>query len=476
MQKPAVSSNRILITQAKAIVTCNAQDSCHLNSDMLIEDGIIRKIGKNLKVDGAETISAEGKILYPGLVNTHHHFFQTAIRNLITIDYPNLSVLDWIEQIYKLFSLVNEEVIYYSTLTAFSDLIKHGCTTALDHQYCFPRHAPKNLVDRQMEAAGMMGIRYHAARGANTLSQSRGSTVPDELVETTDEFLLDCERLITTWHDASYGSMHQIVVAPCQPINCKEETFIEAASLARKHAVQLHTHLGEGENSSMIARWGQRTLTWCRDRDFIGNDVFFAHGWELTPEEYILMAESGTGLAHCPAPAMLGGFPFLDIPAMQKAGMVLGLGVDGSATNDGSNLLDSLRMAYLMQANQSKVRGGAPTPYHLLEIATNGGVSLLGREDIGSLETGKAADLFMIDADQLELAGALHDPKNLLGKVGITGPVWLTMVAGKVVYTQGTLYDSSGAAIDERSLINEAEAVCNRIIRNPGKQYYSFSS
>jgi hydroxyatrazine ethylaminohydrolase len=216
----------------------------------------------------------------------------------------------------------------------------------------------------------------------------------------------------------------------------------------------------------MEERWGMRTLPWCQEIGFVGPDVWYAHGWELKPHEYGVMASTGTGLSHCPAPAVLGGFPIIDIPAMLKAGMRLGLGCDGSATNDGSNLLDSLRMAYLMQAYNSKKRGSCPRPYDLLKIATVGGARLLGRDDIGSLEPGKAADLFMVDAGKLELAGATHDPANLLARLGVTGPASLTMVNGKVVYSEGRI-----AGIDEGDLAEKADRACARAIRSKSAAY-----
>ena len=317
-----------------------------------------------------------------------------------------------------------------------------------------------------MEAAELLGMRYHAGRGANTLPKSEGSTVPDEMVETTDEFLKDCERLIDKYHDSDPFSMCQIIVAPCQPINCYKETFTESISLARDKGVYLHTHLGEGENDPMSLRWGKRTLEWCEDIGFIGSDVWYAHGWELTPEEYKVMAKTKTGLSHCPAPATLGGFPILDIPAMKKAGMSLSLGCDGSSTNDSSNLLDSLRMAYLMQSFHSKERGGSPTSYEMLKLATVGGAQMMGRNDIGSLEVGKGADLFMIDTEKLEYSGALHDPANLIARMGATGPVWLTMINGKVVFRDGVLQ-----GIDEKGLAEEAEEACTRVIRNQSSKY-----
>ena len=459
-------ARKLVIRNALAIVTCDGADRVLRGADLAVEGQRITAIGAGLPVEGAETLDARGKLVYPGLVNTHHHFFQTFVRNLLAVDYPSLSVLDWIGRIYQIFKLVDADVIYHSSLVAMADLLKHGCTCAFDHQYCFPRHAGKELVDCQFEAASLLGIRYHAGRGANTLPMSEGSTIPDEMLEGTDEFLADCERLIGRYHDPAPFSMRQIVVSPCQPINCRRETFVESLALARSKGVRLHTHLGEGENPPMVARWGKRTLDWCEELGFVGPDVWLAHAWELTPEEHRALARTRTGVSHCPAPATLGGFPILDIPAMTAAGVRLGLGCDGSATNDSSNLLDSLRMAYLMQAFHAKQRGSCPTPYQLLKIACAGGADLLGRPDLGSLEVGKAADLFMVDAEKLELAGALHDPANLLARTGVVGPVHLTMVGGEVVFSEGRLL-----RIDERAVAEQAERVCDRAIRGRSEAY-----
>lgn len=453
-------SENILIKNAAAIITCDRHDTVFRNSDLLVSGPEIREIAPNLAADDANVIDAAGCFVYPGLINTHHHFFQTFVRNLLTVDYPNMLVLDWIRKIYEIFKRIDADCVYYSSLVAMADLVKHGCTTAYDHQYCYPRHAGKELVDRQFEAAERIGIRYHAGRGANTLPMDEGSTVPDEMVESTDEFLQDCERLIGSYHDGNPFSMRQIVVSPCQPINCYKETFTESLALARDKGVRLHTHLGEGENPNMLERYGMRTLAWCDDIGFVGEDIWYAHGWELLPEEYELMSSTQTGLSHCPAPAVLGGFNIIDIPAMQKAGMRLSLGVDGSATNDGSNLLDSLRMAFLMQSFHGKSRGASITPYELLKVCSKGGADILGRADLGSLEKGKGADLFMLDVRRLEYAGAVHDPANFLARVGITGGVDLTMVNGKIVYQ-----DRQFPGIDHQALFEKAEKVCDRVIR-----------
>ena len=462
-------SKKILIKNAQAVVTCDDFDNVFRDCDILIDGPKIIQIGKDINCPDSEQIKAKGKFVYPGLINTHHHFFQTFVRNLDNVDYINLHVVDWLEQIYPIFQYVNEDVIYYSTLTALADLIKHGCTCAFDHQYCYTKASGKNLVDRQMEVAEMLGIRYHAGRGTNTLPKSQGSTIPDNMLETTDEFLNDCVRLIDLYHDNNPFSMKQIVMAPCQPINSYKETFSETVTVAREHGVYMHTHLGEGEYDLMRERWGKDTLEWCADIGFIGKDVWYAHSWEVTPQQYKLIADNGSGIAHCPSPAILGGFGILDIKALQTAGVNVSLGVDGSATNDSSNLLDSLRTSFFMQAWHSKQRNGAVGAYDMLKVATRGGAAALGRPDLGSLEVGKAADLFMIDAETLELTGTRHNPGSLLARVAVTGPVWMTMINGKIVFKDNMLL-----GIDEYKLAEEGEKICDAVFRGPCEAFHKF--
>ena len=231
--------------------------------------------------------------------------------------------------------------------------------------------------------------------------------------------------------------------------------------------MRLHTHLGEGESEGIKERYGVRTVEWCREMGFVGEDVFYAHAWELTPEEYKVLAETKTGISHCPAPAVLGGFPILDIKKLTEMGILVSLGCDGSATNDSSNELDALRMAYLMQSYHTKERGGCTSAYDMLKVATINGAKMLGRPELGSLEIEKGADLFMIDTNKLELTGALHDPKNMLARVGVTGPVWMTMVNGKVVYKDGHL-----TGVDEEKLAREGEEVCTKVLRNEFKNFW----
>lgn len=223
----------------------------------------------------------------------------------------------------------------------------------------------------------------------------------------------------------------------------------------------MHTHLCEGENAVMLERKGMRSAAWCEKIGFLGPDVWFAHGWELLPEEYSLLGQTGCGVSHCPAPAILGGRGIIDIPAMQDAGIRVSLGCDGSATNDGSSLMDAMRLAYVMQSSRRSFREKDVTPYDILKTATIHGANTLGRYDLGSLEPEKAADLFMIDTGTLEMCGALHDPKNILSYTAVTGPVWLTMINGTVVYKENQLMN-----IDERDLARKGEAVCDKVLRN----------
>jgi hydroxyatrazine ethylaminohydrolase len=450
-----------LFKNANAIVSCDENDNVYYKSDLLVDGKEIKKIGKNIEAKVDRVIDCSGKNIYPGLINTHHHFFQTFVRNLETVNYPNMSVPEWLDRIYPIFSLIDNDVIYYSSMTAMGDLIKHGCTTAFDHQYCYTDKTGILPVDFQMKAAAELGIRYHAGRGCNTLPKSEGSTMPDVMVEDTQTFLNDIERLASAYHDPNKFSMSQIVVAPCQPINSYKETFVESVKLARKLKLRLHTHLGEGENSIMMERYGKRTLDWCEDIGFIGDDVWFAHCWELNDDEYKLLAKYGTSISHCPSPAILGGFPILPMKKLNQFGTHVSLGCDGSATNDSSNLLDAMRIAFLMQCYFGKERGGSISSYDILKMATSEGAHTLGRTDIGHLEENMAADLFMINADTLELTGTMHDPKSVIPRCGVTGNVDLTMINGEIVFENGKL-----TKIDELKMNKEGESVCTKVLRN----------
>lgn len=453
---------KILFQNAAAIITCDPEDRVYYDSDLLTCGPAIAGIGKAVMPDDeTEVIDCKNKYIYPGLINTHHHFFQAFVRNLITIDRPNMTVMEWLETVQPVFKMVDSDCIYYASLAAMADLIRHGCTTAFDHQYLYTKDTGTDPVDRQMEAASFLGMRFMAGRGSSTLSQAEGSYIPPEMLETTAQFLDDCERLIDKYHDSSRYSMRQIAIAPTQPVSCKTETLIEAAAMARKKGVRLHTHLCEGENATIYKRYGMRSIDYCKKIGFLGPDLWIAHGRETIPEELPVLAEYGIDISHCTAATFYGATEPLNIPALSKAGVTVSLGCDGCSTNEGSSMLDALRLAYLMQTFRNSDRKGCPLPYDILKMGTVNGAHSLGRDDIGSLEEGKAADLFIVDIGHLEYAGALHDPKNMLPKLGVTGPVWKTMINGKIVYS-----DNKFPGINEEELLQKGEEVCTRVLRN----------
>lgn len=445
----------VLFQNCAAVVVDHGQGPEVLRDvDLLTEGAAIKAIGPNLPADGATVRDASGWFVYPGLINTHHHFFQTFVRNRADLDWTKLSVLDWLDLIYPIFSRLTEDCFYHASLTAMAELIKHGCTTALDHQYCFPRHAGKRLIDRQFEAAELLGMRFHAARGGNTLPKSEGSTIPDEMLESTSEFIDDCARVIDAYHDASPYSMRQVVVAPCQPVNCYEDTLVQSVALARDKGVVLHTHVGEGESPVMEARTGRRTVAYLEDLGFAGPDVFYAHCWELTHPELRRLSATGTGVSHCPEPVYLVGAEVTDIPAMSAFGVRLGLGADGAASNDNSNLMHCLHSGYMLQCLVARTREHpVPEPSAFLDYVTTGGAALLGRDDIGRLAPGMAADLFAIDTRRMDYVGTRHDPLSLIPKVGIGAPTDLTMINGRIVWEGGAF-----TRADERTLFQGAEA------------------
>ncbi len=428
------------------------------NVDLLSEGPTIKAIGENLAhgvlLEDTEITDATGWFVYPGLVNTHHHFFQCFVRNRAELDWTKLSVIEWLDRIYPIFARLTEDCFYHSSVTAMAEMIKHGCTTAFDHQYNFPRHAGKRLIDRQFDAADLFGMRFHAGRGGNSLPKSEGSTIPDEMRETTDEFIADCARLIDTYHDAAPFGMRQVVVAPCQPVNGYRETFVESVRLARDKGVRLHTHVGEGESEVIRARHGLRTVDYLHEMGFAGPDTFYAHCWELSHDELRTMAASGTGVAHCPEPVYLVGAEVTDIPAMSALGVPVGLGCDGAASNDNSNLMHCIHSAYMLQCLAASTRAHpVPAPADFLGYATTGGAQLLGRTDIGRLAPGMAADLFAIDTRRMDYVGTRHDPLSLIAKVGIGMPTDMTMINGRVVWAKGEF-----PGLDEGKLFADAEA------------------
>ncbi|MBX2880405.1 MAG: amidohydrolase [Granulosicoccus sp.] len=456
--------NTTLFKNCDAIVSCDDKGTVYRHSDLLVSGTSISKIDQHITgeelPENTTVIDARGHFVYPGLINTHHHFFQCFVRNHVHLDWTKLSVIEWLDRIYPIFARLDEDCFYHSSIAAMGELIKHGCTTAFDHQYNFPRHAGKKLIDRQFEAADMLGMRFHAGRGGNSLPAAEGSTIPEEMRESTDEFIEDCARLIDAYHDHERYSMRQVAVAPCQPVNSYADTFTESVALARDRQVLLHSHVGEGESEVIRQRFGMRTVDWCESIGFVGPDVWLAHCWELNHQEINRLAETHTGVSHCPEPVYLVGAEVTPIAEMAAAGVRLGLGVDGAASNDNSNLMHCIHSAYMLQALVASTHEyPVPDPGTFLYYATRGGADLLHRPELGSLEVGQAADLFTIDTRRVDYIGALHDPVSLIAKVGISANVDLTMINGRVVWQQGEF-----PGLDEHQLVADAQAHVERVV------------
>lgn len=438
---------KTLIQNAKAIVTVDAEDRLLHHASLYIEDGVIRAIGPvNLPAD--EVIDASGCIVYPGLVNTHHHLYQTFTRNLPQVQ--KMELFPWLTTLYEIWRGLDEDCIYYSSLVGMGELIKYGCTTCMDHHYVFPRTGSAHFIDAQFRAAADLGIRFHATRGSMSRGKRDGGLPPDDLVQDVDTILKDSERLVLQYHDPSAYSMRQVALAPCSPFSVTTDLLKQSALLARSLGVRLHTHLCEtkDEENFCLDVVGMRPLDYMESCGWLGRDVWYAHGIHFNDSELQRLAQTGTGVAHCPASNMKLASGVCRIPDMLRLGVPVGLAVDGSASNDCSNMMAEIRTAYLLHRLYSS--SDAPTGYDILKMATRGSAAVLGRTDIGSLEVGKAADLFMIDTTKLESVGADIDPACLLGTVGYYSPAKMVMIQGRVVSMDGVL-----------QTIQEPEAVAN---------------
>ena len=425
----------LLIKDARYVVSCDDRDTLYERVNILIENGVITAIGPaDRRAD--QVIDATDMVAYPGLINTHHHLYQTFSRNLPEVQ--KMELFPWLVTLYEVWKRLDGDVVTWSALTGMGELLKTGCTTCFDHHYVFPAGAG-DLMGAQFRAAEQLGIRFHASRGSMDLSQKDGGLPPDSVVQTIDQILADCERTVCVWHDDSRYSMRQVALAPCSPFSVTGELMRESARLARRLGVRLHTHLAEtkDEQDFTMEKFGLRPLAYMEQLGWLGEDVWFAHGIHFTEEELRLLASTGTGVAHCPASNMKLSSGVCRVPEMLKLGVPLGLAVDGSASNDGSSMLEEMRVCYLL--HRLSWSANAPTGYDILKMATRGSARLLGRDDIGHLAPGMAADLFLVRLNRLALAGAEFDPMNMLCTVGLRSDVDYTIVNGVAVVQNGML-------------------------------------
>ena len=442
----------LLIKNIRTLVSCDDSDTVYDQVDLYAEDGVIRGIGASLPRTADVVLDASHMLCYPGLVNTHHHLYQVFSRNLPEVQ--NMELFDWLKTLYEIWKNLDADVVRLSSLTGMGELMKHGCTTCFDHHYVFP-HGSGDLLGAQFAAADALGMRFHASRGSMDLSVKDGGLPPDSVVQTVDEILRDSADAIGRFHDPKPYAMHRVALAPCSPFSVSADLLRESAVLARQYGVRLHTHLCEtkDEEDYMLAREGVRPLAYMERLGWIGSDVWYAHGIHFNDAELKLLADTGTGVAHCPISNMKLASGVARVPEMLKLGVPVGLAVDGSASNDGSSLMEELRVAYLLHRLHSS--HAAPSGYDILKLATRGSARLLGRDDVGQLAVGKCCDLFLVDARRLELVGGLYDPKSVLATVGLRGAVDTTVVNGRVTVEHGRL-----VTVDEDRLAAEADQVC----------------
>jgi 8-oxoguanine deaminase len=372
-------------------------------------------------------------VILPGLVNTHHHLFQSLTRALP--EAQDHELFDWLVAHYDLWDAITPEMIHASAQTALAELVLTGATTVSDHLYLYPNGA---RIDDEIRAAQELGVRFHPCRGSMSIGQSEGGLPPDAVVEDEEALLRDTQDAIERWHDPAPYAMCRIAVAPCAPFNVGEDLMRQSATLARAYGVLLHTHVAEtqDEEAYTLEQVGMRPAAYMASLDWVGPDVWWAHAVHINAEEIALLAETGTGVSHCPSSNMRLGSGIAPVRAYLDAGVRVSLAVDGSASNDSNNMLAEARQAMLLQ----RVLGGAQalSAREALEMATLGGAAVLGRDDIGALAPGMAADLIGYDLDQLELAGAQADP---LGALLFCTPmrVTLSVINGRVIVSDGVL-------------------------------------
>ena len=435
------------------------------NGAIFIRDGFIEQVGANyqLPITADEVLDLKGHVLLPGLVNTHHHFYQTLTRAVPAAQDANL--FNWLKTLYPIWARINPEDIFISTSTALAELALSGCTAASDHLYLYPNGSK---LDDEIAAAAQVGLRLHASRGSMSLGESKGGLPPDSVVDDEESILKDSQRLIQKYHDAKSGSMVQIVLAPCSPFSVTSDLMKQSAKLAREYGVHLHTHLAETEDEEQfcLEKFGHRPVGYMQEVDWVGGDVWFAHAVWVNDEEIKVFAKHNCGVAHCPTSNMRLASGIAPIKEYRAAGVNVGLGVDGSASNDGSHLLAEVRNATLLSRVKEGITGYSlsddpnrklMTAREALYLGTRGGAAVLGRKDIGSLESGKCADFFAVNLNKLGFAG-MHDPVSAI-VFGQPVNADYTVVGGKFIVKEGQL-----STLDERQLAEKHNQAAKRLL------------
>jgi 8-oxoguanine deaminase len=447
----------LLIQHATRVVSMDDSDTHWADGGIYVVDNVIQQIGPTdqLPQEADQVINAKDMIILPGLVNTHHHFYQTLTRNVPAAQDANL--FHWLRTHYPIWAGMTPEAIAVSTKIALAELLLSGCTTSSDHNYIWPNGS---RIDDQIQAAQEIGIRFHAARGSMSVGETKGGLPPDSVVENEEEILRDSQRAIEQYHDARRYAMLRIVLAPCSPFSVSPQLMRQSIELARSYGVHSHTHLAEtlDEEAYCIQAFGRTPVELAEDLGWVGSDVWHAHMVHPRADEITRLGKTRTGVAHCPSSNMRLASGIAPIRGLRQAGARVGLGVDGSASNDGSHLLAEARQALLLHRVMGNPAG--LTAKEALWLATRGGAAVLGRDDIGSLAPGMAADFIGYRLDTLNLAGgAPHDP--LASLVFCHPPqVDLSVINGRV-----RVQECKPLGIDLPPLIERHNAIARALVR-----------
>lgn len=463
MSDPAQASNLLLIEKCRVVACFDDAERELDDADILIEGPAIRAVGRDLRESEAlppdvPTIDGRGHAALPGFVNVHHHFWQTLTR--VTPRVQQAKLFEWLVEQYHLWEAIDEEGFAIGARVAMAELLLTGCTTTADHHYLFPVAAPVELIDIDIAVAREMGIRFNPTRGSMTLGEEDGGLPPMTVIERDERVLADYERLLSAYHDPSPYSMTRLALAPCAPFNVTPALFQETVNVARRHGVKLHTHLAETADEDVYCaeRFGKRPFDFVADQGWEGPDVWFAHCVKINSEEIRRFAESGVAVAHCPSANCRLGSGVAPVPEMLRAGVAVGLGVDGSASNDSGDLLGEARLAFLLH----RVMGGhdAISPRDCLRMLTRGGAAVLGNDHIGRIEPGAAADVVLFDMDQVAFAGGPStDPLAALILCGTSHHVAWSIINGQIVVERGRIQ-----GLAEKDLVARANGVTERLL------------
>jgi 8-oxoguanine deaminase len=430
-----MKTKTLLVKHAQRLVTMDQQRREIPDGGLFIEGNRITAVAatRDLPENADEILDLTGHVVTPGLVNTHHHMFQSLTRAVPAGQ--DCGLFGWLETLYPLWARLTPEMIRVSTLTSMAELILSGCTTTSDHLYLFPNGC---RLEDSLEAGAAIGMRFHACRGAMSVGRSRGGLPPDALTESEDAILRDTQRLIESYHDPNRFAMRRIAIAPCSPFSVSQNLMRESAALARASGVALHTHLAENDDDAAYSqeKFGRTPAQFVEELDWVGHDVWHAHCVRLDQDGIRLFARTGTGIAHCPSSNMRLGSGIAPIAHMLRAGVSIGLGVDGSASNDSGHMLAEARQALLLQ----RVASGpsAMSARQALELATLGGARVLGRDDIGALAPGMAADFAAFDLRGIAFAGTGQDPVAALVFCSPAAAAW-SVIDGRIVVREGVL-------------------------------------